>query len=40
MQLCTTYKKEHVNPGVLHIGFGAFHKAHQAVYFDDYGFNK
>lgn len=36
MQLRTTYKKENVNPGVLHIGFGAFHKAHQAVYFDDY----
>ena len=28
------YKREHCRPGVLHIGVGAFHRAHQAVFFD------
>ena len=28
--------KMNVNIGVVHVGFGAFHRAHQAVYIDDY----
>lgn len=32
----TSYDKKLCKAGVLHIGYGAFHKAHQAVYFDDY----
>ena len=28
--------KMNVNIGVVHLGFGAFHRAHQAVYLDDY----
>ena len=31
----TSYKKADCNIGVIHLGFGAFHRAHQAVYFDD-----
>ena len=28
------YEKETISPGVMHLGVGAFHRAHQAVYFD------
>lgn len=35
--LCSTrYEKSACSIGVVHLGFGAFHRAHQAVYFDDY----
>ncbi len=30
-----TYRREQVSPGILHIGTGNFHRAHQAVYLDD-----
>jgi len=29
------YRREHHAPGIVHLGLGAFHKAHQAVYTDD-----
>ena len=29
------YRRENHGPGIVHIGLGAFHKAHQAVYTDD-----
>lgn len=29
------YRREDVSPGIVHIGVGAFHRAHQAVYVDD-----
>ncbi|GAA2019223.1 mannitol dehydrogenase family protein [Nakamurella flavida] len=29
------YDRDLVSPGVVHIGFGGFHRAHQAVYLDD-----
>src|SRR6195952_3247500 len=29
------YKRSAVSPSVVHIGVGGFHRAHQAVYFDD-----
>ena len=32
----TSYKREECAIGVVHLGFGAFHRAHQAVYFDDF----
>jgi D-arabinitol 4-dehydrogenase len=32
----TQYTRADCQIGVLHLGFGAFHRAHQAVYFDDY----
>ena len=32
----TNYDKNKCEIGVVHIGFGAFHRAHQAVYIDDY----
>lgn len=32
----TGYDREKCEVGVVHIGFGAFHRAHQAVYLDDY----
>ncbi len=32
----TTYDRSAVKTGVVHLGYGAFHRAHQAVYFDDY----
>lgn len=32
----TTYDKQECQTGVIHIGYGAFHRAHQAVYIDDY----
>ncbi|KFG69299.1 mannitol dehydrogenase family protein [Microvirga sp. BSC39] len=30
-----TYAREALRPGILHIGVGNFHRAHQAVYLDD-----
>lgn len=30
-----TYDRAQVTPGILHIGLGNFHRAHQAVYMDD-----
>jgi len=32
----TRYDRSACDVGVVHLGFGAFHRAHQAVYFDDY----
>ena len=32
----TTYDRSACDIGVVHLGFGAFHRAHQAVYLDDY----
>ncbi|MEJ6404714.1 mannitol dehydrogenase family protein [Yoonia sp. 2307UL14-13] len=32
----TTYDRTQCDIGIVHIGFGAFHRAHQAVYIDDY----
>jgi mannitol-1-phosphate/altronate dehydrogenase len=32
----TTYNRTDCSVGVVHLGFGAFHRAHQAVYLDDY----
>ena len=32
----TTYDRGACAVGVVHLGFGAFHRAHQAVYLDDY----
>lgn len=32
----TTYDKTKCQTGIIHIGYGAFHRAHQAVYVDDY----
>lgn len=32
----TDYDRAACKAGVVHLGFGAFHRAHQAVYFDDY----
>ena len=29
------YDRSHVKTGVVHLGIGAFHRAHQAVVFDD-----
>lgn len=33
--LQTTYNRDAARIGVVHVGVGAFHRAHQAVYFDD-----
>src|SRR3954451_18627039 len=30
-----SYAREALRPGILHIGVGNFHRAHQAVYLDD-----
>ena len=30
-----TYDRSHVTPGIVHIGVGGFHRAHEAVYLDD-----
>jgi fructuronate reductase len=30
-----TYDRHEVRPGIVHLGLGAFHRAHQAVYTDD-----
>ena len=32
----TTYDKSDCQTGIIHIGYGAFHRAHQAMYIDDY----
>lgn len=32
----TTYQRASCDIGIVHLGFGAFHRAHQAVYIDDY----
>ncbi|MEL6947519.1 MAG: mannitol dehydrogenase family protein [Pseudomonadota bacterium] len=32
----TTYNRANCDIGVVHLGYGAFHRAHQAVFFDDY----
>ena len=32
----TSYDKSECQTGVVHIGYGAFHRAHQAMYIDDY----
>ncbi len=32
----TGYDQDACKIGVVHVGYGAFHRAHQAVYFDDY----
>ena len=32
----TTYDKAECQTGIIHVGYGAFHRAHQAVYIDDY----
>ena len=32
----TTYDKSDCQTGIVHIGYGAFHRSHQAVYIDDY----
>lgn len=32
----TRYDRSAVRAGIVHVGFGAFHRAHQAVYVDDY----
>jgi D-arabinitol 4-dehydrogenase len=32
----TFYKKSECQTGIIHIGYGAFHRAHQAMYIDDY----
>jgi D-arabinitol 4-dehydrogenase len=32
----TSYDKGECQTGIIHIGYGAFHRAHQAVYIDDY----
>ena len=32
----TTYDRASCQIGIVHLGFGAFHRAHQAVYIDDY----
>lgn len=32
----TGYNRAECDVGVVHLGFGAFHRAHQAVYLDDY----
>ena len=32
----TTFDRASCEMGVVHLGFGAFHRAHQAVYIDDY----
>lgn len=34
--LATKFSRESCATGVVHLGFGAFHRAHQAVYLDDY----
>ena len=32
----TSYDRSDMSVGIVHLGFGMFHRAHQAVYFDDY----
>src|SRR3954469_8468014 len=32
---CPAYDRAYVMPGIVHLGIGAFHRAHQAVVIDD-----
>ena len=32
----TSFSRSDCEVGVVHLGFGAFHRAHQAVYMDDH----
>ena len=32
----TTYDRSSCKVGIVHLGYGAFHRAHQAIYIDDY----
>ncbi|MDB2603956.1 mannitol dehydrogenase family protein, partial [Planktomarina temperata] len=32
----TGYDRSDCEIGIVHLGFGAFHRAHQALYVDDY----
>ena len=32
----TTYDRQQCQIGFVHLGYGAFHRAHQAVFIDDY----
>ena len=32
----SSYEKDKCNIGIVHLGYGAFHRAHQAVYIDEY----
>ena len=32
---CPGYDRSSVTPGIVHLGIGAFHRAHQAVVIDD-----
>ena len=32
----TDYDRAACQTGIVHVGYGAFHRAHQAVYIDDY----
>lgn len=32
--VCPTYDRRRVRPGIVHLGLGAFHRAHQALYTD------
>ena len=34
--MATSYERAACQTGVVHLGFGAFHRSHQAVYLDDY----
>ena len=34
--VATSYERTACQTGVVHLGFGAFHRSHQAVYLDDY----
>ncbi|HEY9615299.1 MAG TPA: mannitol dehydrogenase family protein, partial [Microcoleaceae cyanobacterium] len=31
-----TYDRHHITNGIIHIGVGGFHRAHQALYLDQY----
>jgi fructuronate reductase len=33
--VCPQYARAEITPGIVHLGVGAFHRAHQAVYTDD-----
>lgn len=30
-----SYRREEITPGIIHLGVGNFHRAHQAVYIDE-----
>ena len=32
----TSYNRAHCEIGIVHLGFGAFHRAHQALFVDDF----